>query len=101
MKGRRWVCRAADTLAGCRRRKRRRKSLVNIVLAVTMFHLREGGDGPHVHGRSAGGGGERPGPTTALVLRLLDAAAGWFQQVVQAVAAERSAAEDVKTRRES
>lgn len=106
MKGRHWVCRASKTLTGCRRRWRWRSSLVNIVLAVTMFYLqrqlqpllRKGGDGPHVYRCSAVRAGERRDVATAFVLWLIDVTVGWVKQVVHAVAMEWTAAEDVKSR---
>lgn len=104
MKGRHWVCWASKTLTGCRRRwrwrRRWRRSLVNTVLAMTMFYLqrqlqlllRKWGDGQHVYRCSAVRGGERRDVTTATVLWLIDITVGWVEQVVHAVASEWTAA---------
>lgn len=57
-----------------------------------------GRDGSHVYRRAADRGGGRRDVAIAFALRLFDVTVGWVEQVVQAVASERTTAEEVMSR---
>lgn len=83
--------------------------MVTVILAVTVFYLdrqlqlplRKGGDCPHIYRCPAVGSGGRRDVAEAFALWLVDVTVGWVEQVVQAVASERTSAEEVKSRRAS
>lgn len=80
--------------------------MVNVVLALTLFYLygqlqlplRKRGDSPHVYGCAAVGGGGRRDVAVAFARWLIYVTVGWVEQVVQAVASERTTNEEVRSR---